>query len=121
VATVSAVAFTQRSFLLGCECNGDVLIDGRPSFDEVSQLYIDPIECTDCGACVPLCLAWALFALDDLPEKRKHFTEINGLRSTRQTHESPSTRRRSKGYKRDQLRIDLRASASPLSANASNT
>ena len=24
--------------------------DGRPSFDEVSQLYIDPIECIDCGA-----------------------------------------------------------------------
>jgi NAD-dependent dihydropyrimidine dehydrogenase PreA subunit len=35
--------------------------DGRPSFDEVSQLYIDPIECIDCG----------------LPEKWKQFTEIN--------------------------------------------
>ena len=38
---------------------------------------MDPIECTDCGARVPLCPAWALFALDDLPEKWKHFTEIN--------------------------------------------
>ena len=26
--------------------------DGRPSFDEVPQLYIDPVECIDCGACV---------------------------------------------------------------------
>src|SRR6266478_793198 len=51
--------------------------DGRPSFDEVSQLYIDPIECIDCGACVPVCPVSAIFALDDLPEKWKHFTEIN--------------------------------------------
>jgi NAD-dependent dihydropyrimidine dehydrogenase PreA subunit len=42
--------------------------DGRPSFDEVSQLYIDPIECIDCGACVPVCPVSAIFALDDLPE-----------------------------------------------------
>ncbi len=80
---------------LSRECNGDVLIDGRPSFDEVSQLYMDPIECTDCGACVPLCPAWALFALDDLPEKWKHFTEINAATfkaaNSRPTN-SPSTR-----------------------------
>src|SRR5947199_1119033 len=29
--------------------------DGRPGFDEAPQLYIDPIECIDCGACVPVC------------------------------------------------------------------
>ncbi len=29
--------------------------DARPGFDEVPQLYIDPIECIDCGACVPVC------------------------------------------------------------------
>jgi NAD-dependent dihydropyrimidine dehydrogenase PreA subunit len=51
--------------------------DGRPSFDEVSQLYIDPIECIDCGACVPVCPVSAIFVEDDLPEKWKHFTEIN--------------------------------------------
>ena len=26
--------------------------DGRPTFDDVPQLYIDPVECIDCGACV---------------------------------------------------------------------
>src|SRR2546425_191192 len=51
--------------------------DGRPGFDKVSQLYIDPIECIDCGACVPVCPVSAIFALDDLPEKWKHYTEIN--------------------------------------------
>ena len=49
----------------------------RPSFDEVPQLYIDPIECIDCGACVPVCPVSAIFALDDLPEKWKHYTELN--------------------------------------------
>jgi NAD-dependent dihydropyrimidine dehydrogenase PreA subunit len=51
--------------------------DGRPAFDAVQQLYIDPIECIDCGACVPVCPVSAIFAEDDLPEKWKHFTEIN--------------------------------------------
>ena len=36
---------------------GTTYDDGRPSFDEVSQLYIDPIECIDCGACVPRLLS----------------------------------------------------------------
>src|SRR6185295_17484222 len=31
--------------------------DGRPGFEEVPQLYIDPVECIDCGACVPVCSA----------------------------------------------------------------
>jgi NAD-dependent dihydropyrimidine dehydrogenase PreA subunit len=48
--------------------------DGRPTFDDVPQLYIDPVECIDCGACVPVCPVSAIFALDDLPEKWKHFT-----------------------------------------------
>ena len=46
-------------------------------FDQVPQLYIDPVECIDCGACVPVCPVSAIFALDDLPEKWKHFTELN--------------------------------------------
>lgn len=51
--------------------------DARPGFDEVPQLYIDPVECIDCGACVSVCPVAAIFALDDLPEKWKHYTELN--------------------------------------------
>ena len=40
-------------------------------------LYIDPVECIDCGACVPVCPVSAIFALDDLPEKWNAFTERN--------------------------------------------
>lgn len=46
-------------------------------FGNVTQLYIDPVECIDCGACVPVCPVSAIFALDDLPEKWSYFTEIN--------------------------------------------
>jgi ferredoxin len=36
------------------------------AFDDVPQLYIDPVECIDCSACVPVCPVSAIFALDDL-------------------------------------------------------
>lgn len=47
------------------------------TFATDTQLYIDPIECIDCGACVPVCPVSAIFAQDDLPDKWKHFAEIN--------------------------------------------
>jgi NAD-dependent dihydropyrimidine dehydrogenase PreA subunit len=51
--------------------------DGRPVFDQVDQLFIDPVECIDCGACVPVCPVSAIFALDDLPEKWQAYIEKN--------------------------------------------
>lgn len=51
--------------------------DGRPTFDEVPQLYIDPTECIDCGACVPVCPVTAIFPLEELPEKWQNYIEIN--------------------------------------------
>ncbi len=41
------------------------------------QLYIDPDECIDCEACVPVCPVEAIFAEDDLPEKWNHYIQIN--------------------------------------------
>lgn len=46
-------------------------------FEEVEILNIDPVECIDCGACVPVCPVSAIFALDDLPEKWSDFTQKN--------------------------------------------
>lgn len=46
-------------------------------FEDDTQLYIDSVECIDCGACVPVCPVSAIFAIDDLPERWKHFAEIN--------------------------------------------
>ena len=41
------------------------------------QLYIDPDECIDCGACEPECPVTAIFAEDALPEKWNTFIQIN--------------------------------------------
>jgi NAD-dependent dihydropyrimidine dehydrogenase PreA subunit len=49
----------------------------EPAFGEEEMLYIDPVECIDCGACVPVCPVSAIFALDDLPDKWAAFTERN--------------------------------------------
>jgi ferredoxin len=46
-------------------------------FGEIEMLYIDPVECIDCGACVPVCPVSAIFAQDDLPEKWSNFTQQN--------------------------------------------
>jgi NAD-dependent dihydropyrimidine dehydrogenase PreA subunit len=49
----------------------------EPNYATAELLYIDPVECIDCGACVPVCPVSAIFALDDLPEKWAEFTAKN--------------------------------------------
>ena len=46
-------------------------------FAAAPQLYVNPAECIDCGACVPVCPVTAIFALEDLPEKWQQFTAMN--------------------------------------------
>jgi len=43
--------------------------EGRGWICRGRQLFIDPVECIDCGACVPVCPVSAIYAADDLPEK----------------------------------------------------
>ena len=43
------------------------------------QLYIDPDECIDCGACEPACPVTAIYAEDDVPANLAPYTEINSL------------------------------------------
>jgi NAD-dependent dihydropyrimidine dehydrogenase PreA subunit len=47
------------------------------AFQTETMLYISPVECIDCGACVPVCPVTAIFALEDLPEKWQSFTAKN--------------------------------------------
>src|SRR5258708_14078213 len=49
----------------------------EPQFESEKQLYINPVECIDCGACVPVCPVTAIFALEDFPEKWQRFTPVN--------------------------------------------
>ena len=52
----------------------------HPTFAEDQgeiQLYINPDECIDCGACEPACPVTAIFAEDDVPADQQKFTAIN--------------------------------------------
>jgi NAD-dependent dihydropyrimidine dehydrogenase PreA subunit len=46
-------------------------------FVEAAQLYINPDECIDCGACEPICPVTAIFPEQEVPEKWKSFIQIN--------------------------------------------
>ena len=45
--------------------------------EDVDQLFIDPDECIDCGACEPECPVEAIFTEEDLPAEWSHFLKIN--------------------------------------------
>jgi NAD-dependent dihydropyrimidine dehydrogenase PreA subunit len=47
------------------------------SFEADRMLYIDPVECIDCGACVPVCPVSAIFAESDLPDRWSEYAEVN--------------------------------------------
>ena len=49
----------------------------QSDFESARMLYIDPVACIDCGACVPVCPVEAIFAEDDLPYFWDHYIQIN--------------------------------------------
>ena len=48
-----------------------------PNNLENEQLFIDPEECIDCGACEPVCPVQAIFTEDEVPEKWKKYIGLN--------------------------------------------
>lgn len=49
----------------------------EPDFEAEIQLFVDPVECIDCGACVPVCTTDSVHALEDVPEDKKEFIDRN--------------------------------------------
>ena len=47
------------------------------AFEQTHQLYIDPEECIDCGACEPVCPVEAIFEEATVPDKWKDYIRIN--------------------------------------------
>ena len=43
----------------------------------VSQVYINPDECIDCGNCASICAQEAIFSIDDLPADKADFAQKN--------------------------------------------
>jgi ferredoxin len=50
-------------------------------FDE-KMLYIDPVDCIDCEACVPECPVEAIFAEANVPAQWASYTPLNAEKST---------------------------------------
>lgn len=60
-----------------CPCDCIHPRKDEPEYVPAAQLYIDPEECIDCGACVPACPVSAIFFVDELQERWKKFAAIN--------------------------------------------
>jgi NAD-dependent dihydropyrimidine dehydrogenase PreA subunit len=48
-----------------------------PAAGTVSQVFINPDECIDCGNCADICAQNAIFPGDDLPAEKAHFAAKN--------------------------------------------
>ncbi len=49
----------------------------EPEFERAEQLYINPDECIDCGACEPACPVAAIFQESEVPDEWKKYIKIN--------------------------------------------
>ena len=62
----------------GCKYTDCVTACPVDCFREGEQmLYIDPVECIDCGACVSECPVEAIYQEDDVPDELFAFIELN--------------------------------------------
>lgn len=50
---------------------------GDAAAGTVSQVYINPDECIDCGNCASICPNGAIFSVDELPADKAEFVAKN--------------------------------------------
>ena len=62
----------------GCKYTDCVVVCPCDCFHEGAQmLFIDPMECIDCHACVPECPVEALLQEAGVPAQRPNYIELN--------------------------------------------
>jgi NAD-dependent dihydropyrimidine dehydrogenase PreA subunit len=68
-----------KDFVCVAECATSAIAPsvGDPAAGTVSQVYINPDECIDCGNCAIVCAQGAVFAESDLPDGKVEFAEKN--------------------------------------------
>lgn len=68
-----------KDFVCVAECSTAAIAPqtGDANAGAVPQVYINPIECIDCGNCAAVCAQNAIFAEDELPADKKEFAEKN--------------------------------------------
>jgi ferredoxin len=50
-------------------------------YQDEHMLYVDPLECIDCGACVPECPVAAIYHDAEVPRQWESFIPLNAERS----------------------------------------
>jgi ferredoxin len=72
------MAHVVTSPCFGCKYTDCVVVCPTDAFREGEQmLYIDPIDCIVCDACIPECPVEAIFAEDDVPDDQREFIALN--------------------------------------------
>ena len=46
-----------------------------------NMVYVNPAECIDCGACIPICPVHAIYEARDLPTEFAHWKALNAERA----------------------------------------
>ena len=66
---------------VGCKYTDCVVVCPMECFyGDERQLYIDPEECIDCGACIPECPVGAIFLGADVPDQWASYVQLNADR-----------------------------------------
>ena len=69
-----------KDFICAAECATAAIAPaskGDAAAAGVSQLFINPDECIDCGNCASLCPSGAIFSSDELPADKAEFADKN--------------------------------------------
>ena len=66
---------------VGCKYTDCVVVCPMECFyGDDRQLYIDPEDCIDCGACIPECPVGAIFQEADVPAQWASYVQLNADR-----------------------------------------
>ena len=72
------MAYVVTAPCVGCKYTDCVTVCPCDCFREGNQmLYIDPVECIDCDACLHECPVDAIFPEADVPEQWREYVELN--------------------------------------------
>lgn len=55
-------------------------VDCIYELDGENQLYINPSECIECGACEPACPVNAIYLDSEVPEDQKKYIDLNAAK-----------------------------------------
>lgn len=76
------MAFVVTDNCRGCRFTDCVAVCPVDCFHgDAEMLYIDPEECIDCGACVPVCPVEAIYDEPHVPAEKRNWISTNAARA----------------------------------------